>query len=239
VPGIYMPFVKEMHFFDREERYRPHDFARMHKWFVLAPREALLGEATPTYFMNTRSFRRLHDYNPDIKVIAILRSPVRRAYSAWNYRRVRLRDKRDFMTAVRVEVETGADITVARENKYRYIGGGRYAEQIRQARQVFPEENLLILKYEDFTRDQTATVRQAVRFLGRDADAAMPRIRRVNAWRYNRPLSRAEFDAILPFYEDDIREVEALTGWDCGDWRRFEGAAAPADAVNRLVRAPA
>ncbi len=238
VPGIYMPFIKEMHFFDRDDRYRPDDFARVHKWFLLAPRNALLGEATPTYFMNTGSFRRLHDYNPDIKVIAILRSPVRRAYSAWNYRRVRLRDKRDFMTAVRVEVETGADITIARENKYRYIGGGRYAEQIREARLVFPPENLMILKYEDFTRDQVATVREVVRFLGGPADVAIARVRRVNAWRYNRPLSKAEFDAILPLYEDDIAEVEALTGWDCSDWRRFEGSAASADAVDRLVKAP-
>ena len=112
IPGVYIPFNKELNFFDRDHRYGDgKDFSPLHRWFLLAPKGALLGEATPTYLVNPHCFSRIYDYNPDIKVVALLRSPVRRAYSAWNYRRARLRDKRDFMTAVKVEVESGADIT--------------------------------------------------------------------------------------------------------------------------------
>lgn len=229
IPGIYMPIIKELHFFDRDDRYGDgSDFSRLHKWYLLAPPGALIGEATPTYLMNIGSLPRIYDYNPDIKVIVLLRSPVRRAYSAWNYRRARLRDKRDFMTAVRVEVESGGDLAVARENKYRYIGAGRYAGQIRAARRVFAAENLMLLKYEDFARDQAAHVRSVVRFLDGRQDVTVPTVRRVNAWRYDRLMSRAEFDAVLKLYEGEIAEVEALTGWDCGDWRNFEGSTAAA-----------
>jgi hypothetical protein len=224
VPGVYMPLIKELNFFDRDHHYLDGtDFASLHKWFLFAPRSALIGEATPTYLMNPSCFSRIYDYNPNIKVIAILRSPVRRAHSAWNYRRVRLRDKRDFMTAVRVEVESGGDLTVARENKYRYIGAGRYSEQLREARRVLPAENLMLLKYEDFNRDQVAHVRAAIRFIGGPDHVDIPRIRRVNVWRYDRPLSEAEFETVLDLYDDEISEVEALTGWDCSDWRSFEG----------------
>ena len=218
-----MPLNKELNFFDRDDRYRDgSDFSALHRWFVFAPPGAIMGEATPSYLKNPSCFKRIYDYNPNIKVIVILRSPVRRAYSAWNYRRVRFRDKRDFMTAVRVEVESGGDIAVARENKYRYIGTGRYADQIREARRALPPDNLMILKYEDFARDQIAHVRAAARFIGASDQADIPRIRRANVWGYNRPLSMAEFQTVLELYQDEITEIEALTGWDCSDWREFD-----------------
>ncbi len=223
VPGLYLPLVKELEFFDRDQRYRDgRDFSALHKWLLGAPSGALLGEATPTYLMNPHCLQRIQDYNPGIKIIAILRSPVRRAHSAWNYRRARLRDRRDFMTAVKVELESGADVRVARENKYRYVGGGCYAAQLREAQRLFGPDRLLVMKYEDFNRDQLAHVRAAVRFLGGPDDFEIQRVRRVNVWRYDRPLSREEFDAVLPHYCADITAVEALTGWDCSDWRRFE-----------------
>ena len=244
VPGIYMPVVKELCFFDREQRYRDgSDFSRLHMWFAFAPRGAILGDATPTYLMHPYCLRRIYDYNPDIKVIAILRSPVRRAYSAWNYRRARLRDKRDFLTAVRVEVESAGDVAVARENKYRYVGAGYYAEQIRAVRRVFPPENLMLLKYEDFDRDQIGHVCAAARFVGA-SDVPTPRLRRVNVWRYPRPISEAEFYEVLAHYADEIAEVEALTGWDCSDWRTFRGrgkkrALAPDSGLAAGVASPA
>lgn len=222
VPDVYIPINKELNFFDRDQRYGDGtDFSALHRWFVLAPKGRLLGEATPTYLMNPRCFERIRAYNPSIKVMALLRSPIRRAYSAWNYRRARLRDSRDFMTAIRVEIESGGDVRVARENKYRYFGAGLYSEQIRRARQVFAPENLLLVKYEDFQRDQPAWVKRIAAFIGSAAAPEISRIRQSNVWGYKAELSARDFEAILPHYEADIAQVESLTGWDCGDWRRF------------------
>lgn len=223
MPDVYIPFNKELNFFDRDHRYQDGtDFSALHRWFVLAPEGRILGEATPTYLMNPRCFERIRAYNPAIKIAAILRSPIRRAYSAWNYRRARLRDSRDFMTAMRVEIESGGDVRVARENKYRYFGAGMYADQIRQAQSVFEPDNLLLIKYEDFKRNQRKWVRRFANFIGSAAPLEIPRIRFSNVWGYKAPLTRKEFEALLPYYEADIAEVEALTGWDCDDWRRFD-----------------
>ena len=223
IRGIYIPINKELNFFDRDHRYgEGKGFSALHRWFLLAPKAALLGEATPTYLMNPHCFSRIYDYNPDIKVVALLRSPVRRAYSAWNYRRARFRDKRDFMTAVRVEVESGADIQVARDNKYRYIGAGRYADQIRALRATFPKENILLIKYEDFTRDQVAHVKDVARFIGGPLDVDVPSIKSVNVWPYRRAMTLEEFETVLAYYQDEITDIEGLTGWDLNDWRQFE-----------------
>ena len=53
----------------------------------------------------------------------------------------------------------------------------RYVEQLRRYHAVFPPEQVLVLIYEDFRRDNEAAVRQVLRFL--DVDDA-PRSRR---WR--------------------------------------------------------
>jgi hypothetical protein len=223
VPDLYIPFNKELNFFDREHRYGDGtDFSALHRWFIFAPERCKIGEATPTYLMNPHCFERIQSYHPQIKIVALIRNPVRRAYSAWNYRRARLRDSRDFRTAVQVEIESSGDLSVARENKYRYVGAGMYSTQIAKAQEVFPAENLLLLKYEEFVRQQPAWVKRVAKFVGSQADVEVKKFRRSNSWGYKAPLTKEDFDYLLPHYEDDIAEVERLTGWDCSDWRRFD-----------------
>ena len=228
VPGVYIPLPKELNFFDRAAWGDGTNFSHLHRWFVLAPKGAILGEATPTYLMNPECFPRIRSYNPDMRIIAILRSPIRRAFSAWNFRRVRYRDKRDFMTAVRVEIESQGDLSVARENKYRYMSAGLYALQIRALRETFDDDQLLLIKFEDFNRDQETWVRKAAGFIGAADDFPFEGTRRPNAWKYKHRLEKDQFNELLPYYEDDISEVEALTGWDCSDWRRYEKTAGTA-----------
>lgn len=223
-PGVFGPVNKELNFFDRDDRFGDGtDLTALHRWFLTAPKDAILGEASPGYLKSPSCFSRIHAYNPQMKIIAILRSPVHRAFSAWNFRRARLRDTRDFRTATRVELETGGDLAAARENKYRYVATGHYGPQLRELRRIFPPENILLMKYEDFTRDQIPHVRAAVRFIGGPDVVDVPKIRKVNVWRYDRKLTPEEFYALLPVYDDDIREVERQTGWDCSDWRRPPG----------------
>lgn len=223
VQDIYIPFNKELNFFDRDWRYGDGtDFSSLHRWFLPASARSVIGEATPTYLMNPHCFERIYKYNPEIKIIALLRCPIRRAFSAWNYRRARLRDARDFRTAVRVEIESGGDLSVARENKYRYVGAGMYSDQVRQLQAIFPPQNLLLIKYEDFTREQPLWVKKSAEFVGSKSQVEIEKIRRSNVWGYKTTLTREDFEYLLPHYKEDIAKVEALTGWDCADWQKFD-----------------
>lgn len=228
VPGVHIPLPKELNFFDRPAWGDGTDFSALHRWFILAPKGAILGEATPTYLMNPECFPRIKAYNPDMRIIAILRSPIRRAFSAWNFRRARFRDKRDFMTAVRVEIESRGDLSVARENKYRYMSAGLYASQIKALRETFDEQQLLLIKFEEFNRHQEDWVRRAARHIGATEGFPFEKTRRPNAWGYKHRLGKEQFEELLPYYEQDIAEVEQLTGWDCNDWRRYEKTAGTA-----------
>ena len=47
--------------------------------------------------------RRIWQYNPDIKLIVILRNPIERAYSHWNMERSRNAEKLSFFDAIQSE----------------------------------------------------------------------------------------------------------------------------------------
>jgi len=46
---------------------------------------SLVGEASMAYLTGPSSAQEIHDFNPDAKIIIILRNPVDRAYSLYNW----------------------------------------------------------------------------------------------------------------------------------------------------------
>src|SRR5664279_605597 len=77
-PQIQMASLKETHFFDDDK----HDWAnpdyRVLDAFYPVDDDRLRGEATPITAYWPPAVRRLHAYNPDIKIILLLRDPVTR-----------------------------------------------------------------------------------------------------------------------------------------------------------------
>jgi hypothetical protein len=81
---------------------------------------------------------------------------------------------------VQERVETEHDLRRAVENEVierdghtlrRYSDHIHYAEQVRRFHAAFPAEQVLVLIYDDFRRDNEATVRSVLRFLGVDEHA--------------------------------------------------------------------
>jgi hypothetical protein len=75
--------LKEVHFFDDEAAFadgRP-DYGRYEALFTCSADAVIRLEATPVYMYWIPAVSRLAAYNPDTKLITILRDPVERAIS--------------------------------------------------------------------------------------------------------------------------------------------------------------
>jgi hypothetical protein len=118
---------------------------------------------------------------PAAKIIAILREPASFLRS-FHLQMVSsgVENERDFAKALALEPERrrGRHIPRGSHNpaSLMYSEHVRYAEQLRRFRAHFPDEQVLVLIYEEFRADNEATVRRVLRFLGADAGQSLPQI---------------------------------------------------------------
>src|SRR5258706_8639865 len=89
-PGIISASTKETHFFDEEFGkgtgwYRAQFPTFFYKDYVrkVHKREFRTGEGTPYYILYPHAPRRIAQITPNVKLIALLRNPVERAYSQY------------------------------------------------------------------------------------------------------------------------------------------------------------
>src|SRR3712207_3216291 len=85
----------------REWVWRRQDYLDL---FADAPRDAVTGESTPFYLYDRAAHARLAADVPDVKVVAVVRDPVDRAWSNWVHLRADgLEPEADFLSAVHLE----------------------------------------------------------------------------------------------------------------------------------------
>lgn len=178
-PQLYMSPVKEPKYFlcDGEPPRRqrgPGDAHSAREWiwerdryealFDAAPVGTLRGESTPFYLWDLDAHRRIRRANPDMKMIAVLRDPVDRAYSNWTHLWCDgLEPEPDFLRACDLE-ETRAAAGWA--PFWRYLGLGRYGEQLAHLTSIFPAEQVHVLRYRQLIDEPQRTLDGICRFLG-------------------------------------------------------------------------
>lgn len=165
---IYLPKIKEPHFFDFEENYQKGIKWYSKYFFGRYNGEKAIGEITPSYIYIEKVAKRIYtDLGKDVKLIIMLRNPVDRAYSQYylNIRRgVESFSFYDIMNTVNEEDRISKGLW---EKKcYSYISRGLYANQIKRFLEYFPIDNMKIIIFEkDFIQNRDNTISDIQRFL--------------------------------------------------------------------------
>jgi hypothetical protein len=183
-PGIGRAFLgKEAHFFDANytgdlDAYRAHFPTRAYKWYVKLRRglDLVTGEASPYYLAHPHAPYRIAEALPGVKLIALLRDPVERAYSHYRHERALGFEDLSFEEAIKREPQRLAgELEKMRAdpsyNSYSYmhhtyLTRGRYAEQLEIWYALFPKQQLLILRSEDLFSDPDRVYREVLEYLG-------------------------------------------------------------------------
>ena len=179
---VSIPSAKELHFVtDRYERGLD--------WYLgqfpagLAP-GTLTGEATPYALFHPLAPRRLREIAPEAKLIVLLRNPVDRAYSHYLLERARGDELLDFSVALDAEPDRLRDeeAKLSHDPTYRstahqhysYAARGDYAPQLERWFELFPREQLLIVRSEDLYRRGAETFARVAGFLGIEPETRAP-----------------------------------------------------------------
>ena len=129
---------------------------------------AITGEDTPFYFWKKEAVERIFENIPNVKIIAIFRNPVDRAYSNYNLGiREVLEEKLSFEDAINDEInfleKHSFRETVDRSRSY--LSKGFYDNQIKIWLNIFPKEQIHILSTEDMQKDPRGSLLEIFRFL--------------------------------------------------------------------------
>ena len=218
-PRIQMPRVKEVHFFDRDEHFREGnpDYGRLHAHFDFAIPGITRGEATPVYMYWQDSPARIWAYNPDIRLVVVLRNPIERARSQWQMETERGRESVSFSEAIRGEQERCRQALPAQHRVFSYVDRGFYCEQLRRLWRFFPRDHVLVLRHEDLVDDPRGVVARTCAFIGA-GDATVSMGDTVSIRDYRGKISAEDWCYLRDTYEFEIRELERLLEWNCSAW---------------------
>ncbi len=161
-PQIVPSLIKEID-------YWSHKYERGLEWYLahflpqLERGSFLTGEATPSYLDSQGVAEKISQVFPDIKIIVLLRNPVERAISHY-YQWVSLKwESRSLKEAIQSEINQSQDSFWNQPNSY--LARGVYVEFIKAWMEIFPREQILILKSEDFYTNPAQSLTQIFKFL--------------------------------------------------------------------------
>ncbi len=172
-PDIKPNFVvKELSFFDEYyDRgipwYKSHfPFKRKNKHYF---------EGTTHYLFNPLAPKRIKDVLPNVKIIALLRNPIDRAYSSYKHQVRAGRETLSFEEAIESEKKRlkGEKERLSNESSYfsynynhfSYLERGKYNEQIQNWLEYFPKEQMFILSSDEFFKNTESSLNKIYNFL--------------------------------------------------------------------------
>ncbi len=165
-PDIYLPELKEAHFFDCEDRYQKGLSWWIDTFFDKYSNEKIMGAITPDYLYYDEVPQMIYnDLGNDIKIIIVLRDPVERAYSHYLMSRRRGIEDLSFREAIETENERIKQSQYNR-NHFSYVSRGFYLEQVKRYVNLFGKDQILFLSFEkDIINDIDNTIFKIEKFL--------------------------------------------------------------------------
>lgn len=165
-PDIYLP-EKELHFFDKKTEYEQGK-TYYEQNFEGHNGEKIIGEFTPDYSVYSYCPKRIKEtLGKNIKIIFILRQPVKRAYSQYNHYKVLGSERSESFEDVLSlnEQEKIASEYESWDNPKYYVGRGLYFEQLNRYLEEFDESNILIVLFEDLISRTGVELKKIQQFL--------------------------------------------------------------------------
>jgi hypothetical protein len=226
-PAAWGPPEKEIRYFDtHHERgrwwYRGHFPeltypARIRRRFEVQP---AIVEATPYYLFHPHVPERVQRDFPAMRLVAILRDPVDRAYSHYQHQARIGEEQRPFELAIEQEEELLApelermlaDPSYDSElyRRFSYVSRGRYLEQLERWLRFFPRDQLLVLAADDLAERPAEVLAEVLRFAGLPSAAGLS-LRSENVGRYER-MQAAQRDRLAAIFEEPNEQLFAFLG---------------------------
>lgn len=174
-PDVFMPFLKEPHYFgtDLTHRYGKPSRAEYLSLFADARPGQRVGEASAWYLYSRTAAAEIAEFSPRAQIIIMLRNPVDMMYAQHSQLLFnRQEDIDDFEAALAAELDRRGGRRLPRHpvrtESLFYRDSARFAPQIERYLAPFGRERVHFIVQEEMKQDTASAYRGVLRFLGVD-----------------------------------------------------------------------
>ncbi len=238
-PDVYLPELKELHFFNERREHRPCDVSGASwtrpvyfdpenpthwRWYslqFLPGRDKVKGEITPDYStLSAERVGKIKEYLPDAKIILLIRNPIDRAWSGLRYSWQRHQGE----ALSPDEVDRLMRAALHPERLLR----GDYPMTLTNWETHFPASQRLYIFYDDVVTQPSVELKRVAEFLGIDPAklAQTGDARRVNT----APAENVPPEVrgrLQDYYEPQIHWLEDHLSRDLSGWLELTSTKAP------------
>lgn len=158
--------LKELNYFS--DLYDEHPFSWYQSQFDNNTPGLIKGEFSVTYLTHPLAAERIKKHFPDIKILAIIKNPTKRAFSNYlhSIRKGDISPNLEFSDYIKKES---------------HLDPGKYVVYLRKYYELFPKENILVLILDEFTKDIPAGMVKIFQFIGtQDPRFISPKVNQLN-----------------------------------------------------------
>jgi len=225
-PQVEIAEGKEAHVFDGQEFQDDWSVEQVNELYMplFADCEGTLrGEATPVYLYFPEVAARLRRYNPELKLLVLLRDPTERAYSQYRMELARGNEHLPYWVALAIEPfrlfkdrNSLADASSRRRHSYR--DRGYYNRQLRNLFDSFDPTQVMIVRTEDLRENHEETMMRVFDFL--EVEQYPVKLREVFSQEIPKSNHRLSDWFLRKCFRRDMEELETLVGISTEAWRR-------------------
>jgi len=125
-------------------------------------------DASVWYLYSKTAIQNIHNYNPNAKIIVMLRNPVEMVYSLYSQHRHRFEKTKSFEKAWRnSKKKRHAPLFMGEidEELFDYQSIGLYSEQLQRLFSIFDRENIKVILFDDFSNNTLQEYNKVMKFL--------------------------------------------------------------------------
>ncbi len=173
---------KEAHVFDQPDGHEYHQewidarYAQLTRHYQA---QQWLCDATPIYSYWLETHAMMARYNPNAKIIFMVRDPVERAVSQYQMEKTRGNEPRHILTAFllekwRLTLSAGSRADQSARRLHSYVDRGHFEAQYQHLCRYFSPQQILVIHNDDLKHHHDATLSRIFTFLDVKATAIEP-----------------------------------------------------------------
>ena len=210
-PKVAFPGKKGVHFWDQHRN-------RGIEWYTehFSSNQYINGDFTPAYgFLPVEVIREIYELMPNLRLFYMIRNPIDRAWSS-----ARMALGRSEM----LHEEASDQWFVDHFNSKGSISRGDYETCLRQWRSVFPEEQLLLIRYENIITDPVGVGNKCLNHIGLENFYSSADIGKLSNKVFKGddvPLRASLLPVLQEIYQNRIESLEKYLNEDLTDWKSY------------------